>query len=110
MTPNEIQTEFHRNRQAWEQRLRSHRRWLHQHPELSLQERETARYITGHLKSVGVPCRLVEDCGVIADLMVDATLPTVAIRAEIDALPLSEQTGLPFASACPGRILKAGRG
>lgn len=108
MSPNEIQTEFRSQRQAWADRLRFHRRWLHRHPELSLEERETARYIAGHLEAADVPCRLVEDCGVIADLRVSAALPTVAIRAEIDALPLGEQTGLPFASACPGKMHACG--
>lgn len=108
MAPNEIQSDFYGHRQVWAERLRTHRRWLHRHPELSLEERETARYIANHLEAADIPFRMVEDCGIIAGLKIDAALPTVAIRAEIDALPLEEQTGLPFTSACPGKMHACG--
>ena len=103
-----IWKEWTEHRQDWAARLCTHRRWLHRHPELSLEERETARYLAAHLEAADIPCRMVEDCGVIAGLTAGDGLPTVAIRAEIDALPIEEQTGLPFASACPGKMHACG--
>lgn len=84
------------------------RRWLHQHPELSMQEYETSRFISEYLDSVGITHRIVGKTAVIADLRVDEALPTIAIRSEIDALPVSEQTGLECASVYPGRMHACG--
>ena len=84
------------------------RRWLHQHPELSMQEFETSRFISEYLNSAGITNRIVGKTGVIADLRVDEALPTIAIRSEIDALPVSEQTGLVCASIYPGNMHACG--
>lgn len=84
------------------------RRWFHQYPELSMQEYETSRFISSYLSQAGIRHRIVGETGVIADLMVDETLPTVAIRAEIDALPVQEQTELAYASAYPCRMHACG--
>ena len=84
------------------------RRWLHQHPELSMQEFETSRFISEYLNSAGITNRIVGKTGVIADLRVDEALPTIAIRSEIDALPVSEQTGLVCASIYPGKMHACG--
>ena len=75
------------------------RRWLHQHPELSMQEYETSRFISEYLRQAGIANHIVGETGVIADLVVDEKFPTLAVRAEIDALPVNEQTGLDYASA-----------
>ena len=76
---------------------------LHQHPELSGHEVETTRFLTQQLRAHGikiVPTELAT--GVIAEIG-DATKgPTIALRADIDALPITEATGLPFASKNPG--------
>ena len=79
-------------------RLIRHRRWLHQHPELAMQEKETTGYIVEHLKKAGIPFRQMNESGVIADLFVDKSFPTIAIRAEIDAVPIQEETGLSYSS------------
>lgn len=84
------------------------RRWLHQHPELSMQEFETSRFIREYLNSVGITNRIVGKTGLIADLRVDEALPTIAIRSEIDALPVSEQTGLACTSIYPGKMHACG--
>ncbi|MDD6189606.1 MAG: M20 family metallopeptidase [Clostridiales bacterium] len=84
------------------------RRWLHQHPELSMQEYETSRFISEYLSQAGIANHIVGETGVIADLVVDEKLPTLAVRAEIDALPVNEQTGLDYASAYPGRMHACG--
>lgn len=84
------------------------RRWLHRHPELSMQEYETSRFISNYLSEAGIANRILGKTGVIADLVADEALPTLAVRAEIDALPIQEETGVNFASECPGRMHACG--
>jgi N-acetylcysteine deacetylase len=85
------------------------RRHLHQHPELSNEEYETTKYITGLLKQAGVT--IVDyglETGVIAEVSGDQGGPVVALRADIDALPIQEETGLPYASLFPGKMHACG--
>ncbi len=75
-------------------------RWLHQHPELAYQEYETSQYIQKHLEKlpnleVKSP---IANTGIKAVLHGEKPGPTVAIRADIDALPVKEETGLGYAS------------
>lgn len=85
----------------WEKVLEI-RRHLHQNPEISMQEYETASYIEETLSVLGVQIEKIQGIGLIATLHLGETGPVVAIRAEMDALPIKEETGLPFASANPG--------
>ena len=80
------------------------RRTLHQHPELSLQEHETANRLVAALESIGVTdIRRVAGTGIVARIAGrDRTAPVVAVRGDIDALPITEATGLPFASVHAG--------
>ena len=84
--------------------MRDIRRHLHRHPELAFAEFATARFIGEQLGKLGIPCReQVGRTGIVASLGSRATdAPCVALRADIDALPITEQTGLPFASETPG--------
>lgn len=78
------------------------RRHLHAHPELSGAERETAAYIAAQLRKMDVkPREGVGGHGVTVDLG-PAAGPTLLLRADIDALPIQEETGLEFASKAPG--------
>lgn len=84
------------------------RRHLHQRPELSGEEYETTDYLRAKLARIGV--RLVETglkTGLIAEIGSGAG-PIVALRADIDALPIEEATGLPYASIHPGRMHACG--
>ena len=83
-------------------RVVEHRRWLHRHPELAFAERETTAYVAEHLRKAGLAVRQTGESGLIADLTVDPAYPTVAIRAEMDAIEVQEETGLPFASESRG--------
>ncbi|WP_323846681.1 amidohydrolase [Microbulbifer magnicolonia] len=75
------------------------RRHLHQHPELGNREFETAKYIEKHLQSLGLEVENgVAHTGVIGLLKGGKPGPTVALRADMDALPVTEQVDLPFAS------------
>jgi len=87
------------------------RRWLHQHPELSFHECETARYIANELERLGIPYEYGgEGSAVIARLQTDPAGPGVALRAEMDALPGHETTGAPYASVNEGAMHACGHG
>jgi amidohydrolase len=84
-------------------RIVSVRRTLHQYPELSGQETRTAAVIADFLRGIGIQCRTnVAGTGVIADIPGMAEVPCVVLRADTDALPIQEETGLEFASAHDG--------
>lgn len=80
------------------------RRTLHHNPELSNQEHDTAAHLEGILESLGIAeIHRVAGTGIVARIPGrDRRVPVVAIRGDIDALPIHEQTGLVFASATPG--------
>ena len=85
-------------------RLVALRRELHSHPELSLHEHETTRRLAQALAEIpGVEIRLVGQTGLVARVPGrHRHAPVVAVRGDIDALPISEETGLPFASTRAG--------
>jgi hippurate hydrolase len=80
------------------------RRDLHQHPELSWQEQRTSARLADVLASLGAEdVARVAGTGVVARFAGrDRSAPVVAVRGDIDALPIEEATGLPFASSAPG--------
>lgn len=79
------------------------RRYLHEYPELSFEEAETAKYIADFHKKLGHEVREhVGGNGVLAYLTGDKPGPTIAIRADFDALPIQEQTDVPFKSKNDG--------
>jgi amidohydrolase len=84
--------------------LQAWRRRLHAHPELSGQEAETARFVAAELKKLGLSPveRLNGTHGLLADIGADRPGAVVALRADMDALPIHEETGLEYASRSPG--------
>jgi amidohydrolase len=75
------------------------RRDLHAIPELAFEETETAARIVSELSAIGIPAQAeIGGTGVVAVLEGDKPGPTFMLRADIDALPVEELTGLPFAS------------
>ena len=77
------------------------RHYLHQHPELSGKEYQTTAFLKDRLEALGI--RVLESglkTGLIAEI--GSGHPVVALRADIDALPIVEQTGLPYQSQNPG--------
>ncbi len=80
------------------------RRYLHAHPELSFQEYETAKYVAERLKSFGLtPTEGVADTGLVA--LIEGKNPAkkvVALRADMDALPIEEANDVPYKSTKPG--------
>jgi amidohydrolase len=74
------------------------RRDIHEHPELSNREVRTSALVAAHLKSLGLEVALYANTGVVGLLRGGKSGPTVALRADMDALPVAEQTQLPFMS------------
>lgn len=75
------------------------RRDIHEHPELGNSEFRTAKIIAEHLRSLGIEVKTgVAKTGVVGLLKGDKPGPVVALRADMDALPVTERTPVPFAS------------
>jgi amidohydrolase len=84
-------------------RLIEIRRHLHSHPELSGQEQQTAAYVAGVLSSCGIVVQeAIGKTGLIGELVGGTDDRLVAIRTDMDALPITERTCLEFASRKPG--------
>ena len=83
--------------------LAAWRRHLHAHPELSLDERETAAFVCARLAELGIPhVAGVGGHGVVATLSRGRSNRSVGLRADMDALPITETSGLAHASTRPG--------
>jgi amidohydrolase len=94
-----LSPEIDRLAAAVEQDLLAWRRYLHQNPELSNRETATAKYIAERLKSFGLePETGVARTGVVAVLKGGRPGPVVALRADMDGLPVREELDIPFAS------------
>ncbi len=79
------------------------RRYLHQHPELSFQEFQTAAYIANFYKELGIEVRTnVGGNGVVAKIHGRKPGPTVALRADFDALPIQDEKDVEYKSTVPG--------
>jgi amidohydrolase len=83
------------------------RRELHRNPELGLEEFDTARLLERELTALGIGYERW-DTAVVGLIQGEEDGPTVALRADMDALPIQEKTGLPFASTRPGRMHACG--
>lgn len=88
---------------ALEPKVIAWRRDIHQHPELGNREVRTAALVAAHLRSLGIEVReKVGVTGVVGVLKGGKPGGVVALRADMDALPVKEATGLPFASTATG--------
>jgi amidohydrolase len=85
------------------------RRDLHAHPELAFEEHRTASVVAAELARLGIDHQTgVGRTGVIAHIQGGRPGPLLVIRADMDALPIHEQTGLPFASGTAGKMHACG--
>ncbi|MEQ9463642.1 MAG: amidohydrolase, partial [Haliea sp.] len=93
--------------EAVEPRVIEWRRDLHANPELSNREFRTAEKVAAHLRSIGLDEveTGVAHTGVVGTLRGAKPGPTIALRADMDGLPVLEQTGLPFASTARGEYM-----
>ncbi|WP_335872068.1 amidohydrolase [Bacillus sp. 2205SS5-2] len=79
------------------------RRHLHQHPELSFKEDQTAAYIANFYQKLGIPFQKnVGGNGLVARVSTGRPGRTVALRADFDALPIQDQKDVPYKSTVPG--------
>lgn len=89
--------------QALAPQLVAWRRHLHQWPELSFAEQETQRFVWARLERLGLSeLQAAAETGIVADLSTDPQGPWIALRADMDALPIEEVEGRPYRSQRPG--------
>ncbi|MTI32728.1 amidohydrolase [Xanthovirga aplysinae] len=94
-----LYTQTERLSEQIEKKVIKWRRDLHQHPELSNREFRTAEKVASHLKALGLEVQSgVAHTGVVGILKGGLDGPVVALRADMDALPVTERVDLPFAS------------
>ncbi|MEM7156924.1 MAG: M20 family metallopeptidase [Myxococcota bacterium] len=89
-------------------RLREIRHDLHQHPELGFEEHRTQGVVRTWLEGLGYTPRECAGTGLVADLHPDRKGPCIALRADLDCLPMQETTDLPYRSVHDGRAHKCG--
>lgn len=75
---------------------------LHRHPELGRQEQQTQALILAELQKMNIEAKLIAGTGVLAIIRGGKPGKTVALRSDMDALPVQEETNLPYASEVPG--------
>jgi len=88
---------------AVESELIAIRRDLHQNPETAWQESRTSAKVADYCERLGLAVQRVAKTGVIATLNPGRPGLVMAFRADMDALPIQEETDLPFKAACPGK-------
>lgn len=99
--------------EKYEEDIIRHRRWLHQHAELSWEEYETTKYIEEQLRDMGLEPKRFDgiETGLYAMIRggkSTADAKTILLRADIDALPIEEKTGVPYASINKGTMHACG--
>ncbi|MGG1166092.1 MULTISPECIES: M20 peptidase aminoacylase family protein [Bacillus cereus group] len=91
------------------EKLISIRRHLHEYPELSYEEFETTKAIKNWLKEANITIiDSILETGIIAEISGNKNGPVVALRADIDALPIQEETDLPYTSKIQGKMHACG--
>lgn len=99
--------------EKYEEEVIKHRRWLHQHAELSWEEYETTNYIEEELRKIGLEPQRFDDIDTGLYAMIyggkaGANAKTILLRADIDALPIQEETGVSYASIYDGKMHACG--
>jgi len=85
----------------------ANRRYLHQHPELGLELPMTAAFVEEKLKEMGYEPKRIGDCGIVATIGKEGS-KCILLRADMDALPVEEQSDVDFKSTIPGRMHACG--
>ena len=94
----------------FEEDMKTWRRYLHQHPETRFDCHATAAFIAARLREFGVDelYEGIAQSGIVAIIQGQGPGPTIGLRADIDALPITEETGLDHASTVPGKMHACG--
>jgi hippurate hydrolase len=90
--------------------MKDWRHWLHRHPELRFDLPETAAYVVARLREFGVDeiHEGIAGSGIVAVIEGQGAGPVIGLRADMDALPITEETGTGYASETPGRMHACG--
>jgi len=96
--PSALTREIDRRAPQLEAKAIAWRRDIHQHPELSNREVRTSKLVADHLRSLGIEVRTLAKTGVVGTLRGGKPGPVVALRADMDALPVAEEVDIPFKS------------
>ncbi len=98
--------------QLLESEIQSNRRWFHMHPEVSFQEHRTAEHVAMLLRSYGISevWEGVGRTGVVAMIRGAHPGPCIALRADMDGLPLTETADIPYKSTNEGVMHACGHG
>lgn len=105
-TAQALQAQIDTRAKAIEQQLIAWRRDIHQHPEMGNLETRTAALVAAHLRKLGMEVKTgMAVTGVVGLLKGGKPGPVVALRADMDALPVKEQVDVPFASKAKGMFL-----
>jgi len=97
--PADLTTNISKDLDSLMEKVIEWRHDIHQYPELGNREFRTSKKIEDHLKSLGIKVETkIAYTGLVGILEGDLPGPTIALRADMDALPVEEKTGLPFAS------------
>ncbi len=95
----DIYSQISQKAEAIEDQVIEWRRHIHQYPELSNREFKTAKYVEDHLRALGLEVHTeIAITGVVGVLETGKPGPTIALRADMDALPVRERVDIPFAS------------
>ncbi|WP_149540481.1 M20 metallopeptidase family protein [Siccirubricoccus phaeus] len=106
---NDPETRIRVATEALEPQLIAIRRDIHAHPELAFEEVRTAGIVAAELARMGIAHRTgIGKTGVVGVIAGGRPGPTLALRADMDALPIHEATGLPFASTVDGKMHACG--
>lgn len=98
-----MRTELYQKLEASYPDMVSIRRYLHQHPEVSFKEVNTAKFIADFYEKLGIECRKnVGGNGLVAVIEGKQPGKTVALRADFDALPIQDEKDVPYKSTVPG--------
>ena len=89
--------------------MKAVRNELHRYPEIGLEETRTAEFIVGHLDALGYQVhRGLAKTAVVGTLRNGGSNRAIGLRSDMDGLPISEQTDLPYASQNPGKMHACG--
>ncbi len=94
--------------EKYKEELFAVRKHIHEHPEIGNEEYETCAFIEETLHGWGIPTERILDTAVVATITGGLPGKSVGLRADIDALPVTEQTGCAFASKVPGKMHACG--
>lgn len=109
MTTSEVMPQPRPEVAQLKEQLVTLRRDFHAHPELGFEEFRTSAIVADYLRALGLQPRTgIAKTGVTADIVGALPGPTILLRADMDALPIKEETNLPFASSVEGKMHACG--